>query len=276
MQPQPGAQVQDMKTVVITGSTRGIGYGLADSFLALGCQVTVSGRSPETVEQARATLSAKHGGRGVHGHACDVAEYEQVQALWDAAQAEFRQIDIWINNAGMAHTQTAFWDHSPVEIRTVVDANVIGAMHGGKVALRGMRKQGFGALYNVEGLGSNGRRVDGLTLYGSTKSSLRYLTDAWAQEVKGTDIIVGALSPGMVVTRLLTQQYEERSKEWERARRVFNILADRVETVTPWLAERVLTNNKNGSRFTWLGRGRVMLRFLAAPFRKRDLFSDAT
>jgi NAD(P)-dependent dehydrogenase (short-subunit alcohol dehydrogenase family) len=263
-----------MKTVVITGSTRGIGHGLAHSFLALGCRVAVSGRLLESVEQARAALSAKHGADRVFGHHCDVIQFEQVQALWDAAQAKFGQIDIWINNAGTAHPQTAFWDHQPEEIRTVVDTNVIGAMHGGMVALRGMRGQGFGSLYNVEGLGSHGHRVEGLTLYGSTKHALRYLTDAWAQETKGTDIIVGALAPGMVVTRLLTQQYEERPEEWERAKRVFNILADRVETVTPWLAEKVLANSENGARFTWLGRGKLMGRFLTATFRKRDLFQD--
>ena len=264
-----------MKTIVITGSTRGIGYGLADSFLALGCRVTVSGRSLDRVGQAVETLSAKHGAdNNILGHPCDVTQYAQVQALWDAAQAHFGQIDIWINNAGIGHAQTDFWEHPPEEIRAVVETNVIGALHGGRVALRGMREQCFGSLYNMEGLGSDGRRVAGLTLYGSTKAGLRYLTDGWAQETKGTPIIVGALYPGMVVTRFLTHQYEDRPEEWERAKRIFNILADHVETVTPWLAEKVLANTKNGARFKWLGTGKLMGRFLTAPFRKRDLFQD--
>jgi len=55
---------------------------------------------------------------------------------------------------------------------------------------------------------------------------------------------------------------------------VFNILADKVETVTPWLAKRVLHNSKNGARINWLSSGKVMFRFLSAPFRKRDLFKD--
>jgi DICT domain-containing protein len=84
---------------------------------------------------------------------------------------------------------------------------------------------------------------------------------------------VGALRPGMVLTDLVTGQYEGRpEEEWQDAKRIFNILADRVETVTPWLAQKVLANQRSGVRITWLTRRKVMGRFLAAPFHKRDLF----
>jgi NAD(P)-dependent dehydrogenase (short-subunit alcohol dehydrogenase family) len=262
-----------MKTIVITGSTRGIGYGLADALLNLGCAVTISARTQESVERALEGLTAKHEVERLLGHPCNVTDFEQVQALWDAAKAQWGQIDIWINNAGIAHPQMDFIDLPARRIQAVVETNVIGAMYGAKVALRGMLDQGFGALYNMEGLGSNGRRVDGLTLYGSTKQSLRYLTDALVQEVQGTPIRVGALRPGMVVTDMLTGQFEGRPEEWERAKRVFNILADRVETVTPWLAQKVLSNDENGARITWLTRPKVIGRFLMAPFRRRDLFN---
>jgi len=64
--------MSDSRSIVITGSTRGIGYGLAESFLALGCRVAVSGRRAESVEQARATLAAKHSPDRVFGFPCDV------------------------------------------------------------------------------------------------------------------------------------------------------------------------------------------------------------
>ena len=263
-----------MKVVVITGSSRGIGLGLADSFLARGCAVVVSSRSQERVEQAVAVLAARYPAASILARACDVTDVDQVQALWEAAREHFGRIDIWINNAGVANPQRKFWEHPAERVRAVVETNILGAYYGSQVALRGMLAQGFGALYNLEGLGSDGRQVEGLALYGSTKAALRYLDVALAVETQGTPVIVGALSPGMVVTDLLTAQYDDRPEGFERAKRIFNILADRVETVTPWLAERVLANQKNGARLRYLTPLKSMSRFMLAPFCKRDLFAD--
>jgi NAD(P)-dependent dehydrogenase (short-subunit alcohol dehydrogenase family) len=263
-----------VKIIVITGSTRGIGLGLADAFLARGCAVTISGRSQEAVDRAVAELSARHEEERLFGQPCDVRAFQEVQALWDASQAHFGRIDVWINNAGVAHGQTDFWDHPPDEVRSVVETNVVGAMYGAQVALAGMRKQGSGSLYNMEGLGSDGRQVEGLTLYGTTKYGLTYLTDALSKEVEGTPIVVGALRPGMVLTDLLTGQYDDRPEEWERAKGIFNLLADRVETVAPWMAEKVLSNERNGARFRWLNPLRLAGRFLMAPFHERNLFEE--
>jgi NAD(P)-dependent dehydrogenase (short-subunit alcohol dehydrogenase family) len=135
----------------------------------------------------------------------------------------------------------------------VVETNVLGTMYGTKVAILGMLAQGFGALYNVEGLGSDGRIVDGLAVYGSTKSALRYLDRSLEKQLAGMPVIVGALSPGMLVTDMLMAQYKDRPpEEWERAKRVFNLLADRVENVAPWMAEQILKNEKSGALIKWL------------------------
>jgi NAD(P)-dependent dehydrogenase (short-subunit alcohol dehydrogenase family) len=262
-----------MKVIVITGSTRGIGYGLADSFLALDCAVTVSGRTQEAVDEAVAQLSSKHGADRVFGHPCDVTDFQQVQNLWKAAQAHFDKIDIWINNAGLSNPQMNFWELSAEKIKAVVSTNLTGAMYGTKVALNAMLEQGFGAVYNMEGLGSDDRKIEGLALYGSTKAGLRYFDECVAKETAGMPVLVGSIRPGMVITDLVTRPYEDRPpEEWEGARRIFNILADRVETVTPWLAQQVLTNEKNGACISWLSRRKVIGRFLMAPFRKRNLF----
>jgi NAD(P)-dependent dehydrogenase (short-subunit alcohol dehydrogenase family) len=263
-----------MRTVVITGSTRGIGYGLADSFLALGCAVTISGRTAAAVEEALAELAARHKADRVFGHPCDVRDYQQVQALWDAARARLGEVDIWVNNAGIGQPQVNFCELPADRIEAVVSTNLLGTMYGSKVALLGMLDQGFGAIYNVEGLGSGGPRVEGTTVYASTKAALRYLDESLAEEVKGTPVLVGVLRPGMVVTDLVTSPYEGRPEEWERAKRIFNIIADRVETVAPWLAQKMLDNEKNGVTISWTSRWKIMGRFLTAPFRKRNLFEE--
>ncbi|HSR31673.1 MAG TPA: SDR family oxidoreductase [Anaerolineae bacterium] len=265
-----------MKIVVITGSTRGIGYGLADAFLDLDCAVTISGRSQEAVDHAVAQLSAKHAAQRILGCPCNVREYQQVQALWETAKAHFGQIDIWVNNAGIGHSQVDSWELSPEQLEAVVGTNVLGTMFGSKVAVQGMLAQGFGAIYNMEGLGSRGGgpRVQGTSVYAASKAGLRYFDEMLAQELRDTPLILGTLNPGMVATELVTSPYDDRPEEWERARRIFNIIADRVETVAPWLARQMLDNQKNGVRIAWSSWWKVTSRFLAAPFRKRDLFDS--
>jgi hypothetical protein len=86
--------------------------------------------------------------------------------------------------------------------------------------------------------------------------------------------VVGALLPGMVVTDMLAQQYEANPEGWERNKRVFNIMGDRVETIAPWFAQRMLANDRSGARIKWMSRFKLIGRFIAAPFSKRDLFED--
>ena len=261
-----------MKNIVITGSTSGIGYGLADSFLKLGCCVTISGRSERKVQSAVNELITKHDAKHLFSFICDVTDFGQVQKLWDNTKAHFGQIDIWINNAGIAHPETEMWNLAPEKVRQVVEANVIGATYGFIVAIKGMQEQGSGSIYNLEGLGSDGRVIKGMALYGTTKSAISYLTKAVAKEAQGTPVLVGGLRPGMVATKLITEQYEGHHEEWKRVEGIFNILSDRVETVTPWLAKKILANKKNGVTITWLTRGKLLTRFLTAPFHKRKVF----
>lgn len=263
-----------MKTIIITGSTRGIGFGLADSFLALGHRVVISGRTQGSVENALGELAARHPVELMFGQPCNVLEFRQVQSLWDAARDHFGPIDIWINNAGVGTSQIKLWNMTPECIQAVMDTNVRGAAYGARVALRGMMEQGCGAFYNMEGLGSDGRHVDDLTLYGCTKSALRYMTDGLVQEVEGTPVIVGAISPGMVLTDILTKQYDGSSRDWADVKRIVKVLVDRVETVTPWIAERVLENGTNGTRIKWLTRWKVTKRFLASFLVERNPFVE--
>jgi NAD(P)-dependent dehydrogenase (short-subunit alcohol dehydrogenase family) len=263
-----------MKHIVITGSTRGIGYGLADAFLGLDCSVTISGRAQSDVDQAGTKLSARHSAERILGLACDVRQPDQIQALWDQSTARFQKIDIWINNAGYSGPQMAAWKMPPEKAKEVIDTNLLGVMYGCMVAVQKMLEQGFGAIYNMEGMGSDGRMHEGLTYYGTSKYGLRYFNDSLAKEIVESPLVIGSLRPGMVATELLTKQYDDRPEDWERDKRIFNILADRVETVTPWLAKRILENKKSGVRISWSSPLKIMGRFLVSPFHKRDVFSE--
>lgn len=262
------------KRIVITGSTRGIGHGLAHEFLARGCRVAVSGRAAATVAAAVDRLGAAHDPDRVTGAACDVTDPEQVRALWDVAAGAFGGVDTWINNAGVSIGRKPLWEQSDEDLRRVVEANLTGTLFGLKVPIAAMLAQGHGQVWLTEGFGSDGATQPGMAAYGATKRAVRYLRKALGADLAATPVQVGTLSPGIVVTDLLTGDYDSASEEWASARRIFNILGDRVETVTPWLAEHVLAADKPGSHIAWLTRRKAFARFVLAALRKRDLFQS--
>ena len=262
-----------MKSVVITGSTRGIGYGLANEFLARGCQTTVNGRSSASVGKAIESLSQKYAADKITGQAGDVTNPADQQALWDTAVAKFGQVDIWINNAGVGHPMMMVWDIPVEKVHQIVDIDLKGLIFGSQVAIRGMLQQGQGHLYNTEGFGSNGRTRAGISLYGATKSAVRFLSRSLTKETADTPVKVSTLSPGIVITEFITDQYKDDPQGLEVAKKVFNTLGDKVETVTPWLVEQVLANEKSGASIEWLTPLKIIKRFATARFNQRDLFS---
>jgi NAD(P)-dependent dehydrogenase (short-subunit alcohol dehydrogenase family) len=264
-----------MKTIVITGSTRGIGLGLAREFLRRGCKVMLSGRSHDSLDRALCALSSEFGTDKVHGTTCDVGIYENVRALWDAASAHFGTIDIWINNAGVNAASVPLWELPAPEINAVVSTNLTGTLFGCKAALEGMLRQGHGQIYLFEGHGSDDRKIMGLAPYGATKRAIRYLYQSLQLDIQDTPVQIGTISPGIVLTDLILDELKIAPEEKrERSMRIYNILADTVETVTPWLAERVIANTRPAARIYWLTPSKALWRFLTAKFRKRELFAD--
>ncbi len=264
----------DNKHVIITGSTRGIGFGMAEHFLRRGWSVTVSGRGQAAADAAAASLMSKVEAAKVLALECDVTDPAQVQRLWDTSIAQFGRVDIWVNNAGWSGDEGMVWERPAAEVASVLTTNLIGSAYGAQVAMRGMLKQGFGAIYNMEGMGSDGRKHAGLTMYGTTKYGLHYFSESLALEAKDTPVIVGSLRPGMVITEMITERYKGRPADWERAKKIFNIIAERPETVTPWLVEAMLTNRKNGAVLSFSSAWKMMWKFASNPFVKRNLFEE--
>ena len=261
-----------MKTIVITGSTRGIGLGLAREFLQLGHQVVVSGTSESSVANA---LKQLDGLGEMIGQPCMVQDYESVQNLWNKGFERFGKIDIWINNAGISTSKSILNELPLEEIQTTLNTNLLGSILCTKIAAKEMLKQGFGQIYMFEGFGSNGQLQKGISVYGSTKRALRYFTAAAANEYKDTPILIGSLSPGIVTTDLLIRASKDNSKGWERSKKILNLLADRVETVTPWLVEQTLNNKKNGAKISWLTKRKVWGRLLfGSLFCKRRVVDE--
>ena len=263
-----------MKTVIITGSTRGIGLGMAEELLKRDCKVAVSSRSSTQVQATIKALSSKYGADRMYGLACDVTDSTGVQALWDGAYKAFGRIDIWINNAGITNRMKSLLEVAIAEVSPVVNTNITGLIYGSLIALRGMIAQGSGQIYNVYGHGSNDNKVAGLHIYGTTKRAVRYFTEALMQDAEGMPVQIGAISPGIVVTDFLIHDMRTMdADQLAMAKALYNCLADTVETVTPFLTERILKNNLNGADINWLPEEKVNERLNSDQYCSRDLFS---
>jgi len=154
-----------MKNVVITGSTRGIGLAMAVEFLKSGCRVTLSGRGKSLHPHSAEAL---HPFGGSYQYVpCNVQDKRDLAALWDAAVRRFGAVDIWINNAGQNAPHDWIWDTGDQYVRAVIDTNITGMILGSQVAVKGMLDQGHGAIYSMEGLGSNDMIQQKTILYGT-------------------------------------------------------------------------------------------------------------
>lgn len=266
-----------MAVAVITGSTRGIGLGLAREFLKRGHGVVVSGRGQAGVDAAVADLSDDVTGEAqLIGQTCDVADLALVQALWDAAVKHFGRVDYWINNAGLIHVYKNIDELPTDDFARIVQTNLSGVIHGTQVATAGLKTQdGGGWIYNMEGFGSDGMTRPGLTLYGTTKRAVTYFTACAIKELKDSPVKVGYIQPGIVMTDLGMGETKDLPKEERRQKKFLMLLGDTVEDVTTFVVEHVLSNSKHGKRIAWLTIPKILLRLIKQPFAKRDPMTPA-
>ncbi len=260
-----------MKHVVITGSTRGIGFGLAGRFLEKGCRVVVNGTTPEGVERAVKELSAFVG--RVHGVVAEISSEAGIERLWQEAEARFGPVDIWVNNAGIGHPMLKLWELPAERLERVAAVNLMGVVHGTAIPFRAMTGRGSGKIFTMEGHGSNGGIIDGMSMYGTTKCAATYFTKAFAHEARDSGVSIGRLLPGMVVTDMLMETVSGDDPENAKRRRIYNLLADDVATVSSFLVDGMLAASGPAPRIEWLTRRKAIFRMLFGAFRKRDFFS---
>jgi NAD(P)-dependent dehydrogenase (short-subunit alcohol dehydrogenase family) len=244
----------DGKVAVITGSSRGLGLAIAETYAREGAAVVLAARTQQTVDQAVRELQAK--GYRAAGTACDVGKLEQVEGLAQTAIQAFGQIDIWVNNAGVSgvYGPTA---HLPVEtFERVVRTNILGVYYGSVVALKAMVPRGTGKLINLLGRGDSGP-VKFQNAYASSKTWVRSFTLALAKEYAESGVGIFAFNPGLVDTDMLRQVealqgYEGKLKPLSTVIRLWanppGVPADRAL----WLASSA-TDGKTGLKVSVLG-----------------------
>ena len=197
------------KSAIITGASRGIGFGLASALVSEGCRVVICSRSHTEIAQAAERL-ASNGALAI-GVKADIADEREVRVLFEQAVRNFGTVDLLINNAGN-------FDGGPIEQLEVADwENVLGACLTGpflctREAFRIMKPRRSGRILNIGSISAQRPRLNSVP-YTSAKFGVQGLTLASALEGRPFGISVSCLHPGNVLVERRQQTNAESDQE---------------------------------------------------------------
>lgn len=209
------------KTALVTGSTSGIGLGIAQVLAGAGANILLNGFGDP---QAAIAQIAAHGVKVDH-HAADLCDVAQIEALFQWATERFGGVDILVNNAGIQHVAPV--DSFPVERwDQIIALNLSAVFHCTRLALPGMQARGWGRIVNVASVhglvGSTGKSA-----YVAAKHGVIGLTKVVALETATTAITCNAVCPGFVLTPLVQQQIQARAQGGDLRQAEHALLAEK-------------------------------------------------
>ena len=193
------------KTALVTGSTSGIGLGIAGALARQGANIVLNGFGD--VEGPKAQIAAQGVKVGYHG--ADMSKPADIEAMMAYAAAEFGRVDILVNNAGIQHV--ARIEHFPVERwDAIIAINLSSAFHATRLALPAMREANWGRIINVasvHGLVASAEK----SAYVAAKHGIVGLTKVTALENAATGVTCNAICPGWVLTPLVQKQVDAKA-----------------------------------------------------------------
>ncbi|MCC6074332.1 3-hydroxybutyrate dehydrogenase [Pseudomonas sp. GCM10022188] len=194
------------KTALVTGSTSGIGLGIAHCLAAAGADIVLNGFGDAT----QALEAVRQHGQQVRHHPADLSRPEEIAALVAFAEGEFGAVDILVNNAGIQHVAPV--EEFPAERwDSILAINLSAAFHTTRLALPGMRRRNWGRIVNiasVHGLVASAQK----SAYVAAKHGLLGLTKVVALETAQSPVTCNAVCPGWVLTPLVQQQIDARAQ----------------------------------------------------------------
>jgi len=198
------------KTALITGSTSGIGLGIADAFARKGCNIVLNGfGAADAIETLRQRLEAEHNVAVIYD-AADMSKPEAIAAMIARATGEFGAIDILVNNAGIQHVAPI--DEFPVETwNAIIAINLVASFHTIRLALPRMKERKWGRIINIasaHALVASPYK----SAYVAAKHGIAGLVKTVALEVAEQGVTVNAICPGYVLTPLVEKQIPDTAK----------------------------------------------------------------
>lgn len=185
------------RTAVVTGGSKGIGFAIADALAGAGCNVMISARNENEVEQAARTLSERNAGTVV-GVACDVRQHDDVRRMIASAVERFGGLHVLVNNAGVG--KFAPMDElTPDDWRQVMQTNVDGVFYCCHEAIPHLRKQDDSWIINIASLAGKNPFAGGAA-YNASKFALVGFSEALMLDVRELGVRVNYIMPGSVAT----------------------------------------------------------------------------
>ena len=196
------------KTALVTGSTSGIGLGVAQGLARQGAHIVLNGFGE--IEAATAAVAAVAApGVQVRYHGADMSKPDEIEAMMAFAAAALGGVDVLVNNAGIQHVANVE-DFPPERWDAIIAINLSSAFHTSRHALAGMRERNWGRIINIassHGLVASAAK----SAYVASKHGLVGFTKAAALETATTGITVNAICPGWVLTPLVRKQIDARA-----------------------------------------------------------------
>lgn len=192
---QPNFSIQD-NIAIVTGASKGIGYGLAKSLAAAGAKVAVMARSLDLLEHL--VQEIEESGGFAKAYELDIRNVEQIRTVFGQVAEDFGRLDILVNNAGLGEEMAAedvteaYWDE-------MIDVNLKGVFFSCQAAGRIMLKQGSGKIVNVSSQVSV-VGIPGGSVYCASKGGVNQLTKTLALEWSGRGVNINAVGPTFIYT----------------------------------------------------------------------------
>ena len=193
------------RCAIVTGASAGLGYAIAQTFVAEGANVVICGRNPGSLQQAYTSLSALTlPGRVVRMQCCDVSSEAQVNELIRFSIEQLGDVQILVNNAGVQGPIGPTEDVSLEDWQHTFETNLYGPLFACRALIPHLRGKGYGKILNISGGGAASPRPF-FSAYAASKAALVRLTENLAEELRGANIDVNAIAPGALNTQMLEQ-----------------------------------------------------------------------
>ena len=201
------------KTVLVTGSTRGIGRAIAEEFAKHGANVIVSGTVEERAQAVAQELADKYGVQTL-GVGMDVSDHQSVEEAFKKINAAFGGVDILVNNAGITR-DTLFLRMKLEDWEKVLQVNLTGTFLVTKQVVRYMTKKRWGRIINITSVVGFTGNV-GQVNYSTTKAGLVGFTKSLAKELAPRNVLVNAVAPGFIETEMTAVLKDEIKEQYQK------------------------------------------------------------